>query len=265
MSIEVTKNKQGQTLGRKGQETRAKLMEATRHLLEYQSPVELTAVSIATEAGTSPASFYMYFDDTKDILFALSEVAGQDMAAIHAIFDEPWTLENVEEHAHKVVDAFNDVWAKHRQILRFRNMEADRGDPRFEELRMNTYVPFIERFAQRILVLNPPTGTRRRADVYAEATILHAAMERLAATEPLVMEKGLGLKRIKNNLARVIATVLSAVQEPAAPAAQPEAPSAKAKAPVPVAKPKTKAFPTSAPRAVKAGKATRIVKTAKAA
>ncbi|RJF91711.1 TetR/AcrR family transcriptional regulator [Noviherbaspirillum saxi] len=208
MNTEVTKNKQGQTLGRKGQETRAKLMEAARQLLDTHSPVELTAVSIAAEAGTSPASFYMYFDDTKDILFALSEVAGEDMAAIHAIFDQAWTSDDIEEHARKVIDALNEVWARHRQVLRFRNMEADRGDPRFEELRMNTYVPFIERFAQRILAISPPSATRKRADVYSEATILHAAMERLAATEPSVMEKGLGLKRITNNLARVVKMVV---------------------------------------------------------
>lgn len=210
MNTEVTKNKQGQTLGRKGQETRAKLMEATRLLLSTQSPVELTAVSIAAAAGTSPASFYMYFDDTKDILFALSEIAGEDMASIHAIFDQPWSAENLEEQLTKVVYSLNVVWANHREILRFRNMEADRGDPRFEELRMNTYVPFIERFAHRIMAFNPPQGTRRRADIYAEATILHAAMERLAATEPSLMEKGLGLKRITNNLARIAALVLSA-------------------------------------------------------
>ncbi|WP_076593845.1 TetR/AcrR family transcriptional regulator [Herminiimonas arsenitoxidans] len=209
MNIEVTKNKQGQTLGRKGQETRTKLMEATRQLLSIQSPVELTAVSIAAAAGTSPASFYMYFDDTKDILFALSEIAGEDMAAIHSIFDEPWSAENIEGQMIKVVNSVNEVWSNHREVLQFRNMEADRGDPRFEELRMNTYVPFIERFAQRIMAFNPAQGTRRRADIYAEATILHAAMERLAATEPSVMEKGLGLKRITNNLARIAALVLS--------------------------------------------------------
>jgi hypothetical protein len=174
----------------------------------------------------------MYFDDTKDVLFALSEVAGEDMETIHAIFDQPWTVENLESHIAKVVIALNDVWTNHREILRFRNMEADRGDPRFEELRMNTYVPFIERFAHRIMAINPPQGTRRRADIYAEATILHAAMERLAATDPAMMEKGLGLKRITNNLARMAALVLSngiAAHSSQAPAAAAPAP-ARAKA-----------------------------------
>ncbi|MES2263975.1 MAG: TetR/AcrR family transcriptional regulator [Pseudomonadota bacterium] len=208
MSTDIARNKQGQTLGRKGLESRARLMDAARHLLETRSPVEVTAVAIAAEAGTSPASFYMYFDDTKDILFALSEVAGSAMAEIHSIFDEPWLDSNLEERAMAVVQAINKVWDEHRQILRFRNMEADRGDPRFEELRMNTYIPFIERFAQRILTINPAQGTRRRADAYAEAAIFHAAMERLAATEPEVVARGLGAQRVNINLARMIALVM---------------------------------------------------------
>jgi AcrR family transcriptional regulator len=216
----VNKNKQGQKLGRKGQETRTRLMDATRRLLETQSPVELTAVAIAAEAGTSPASFYMYFDDTKDLLFALSEVAGQDMAKIHAIFDEPWTLDNLHQRAMDVIEALNAVWDRHRPVLRYRNLEATRGDQRFADLRLNTFIPFIQRFAECILAVNPAQGGRRRADAYAEASILQGAMEHMAATDPLVMEQGLGSKRINENMARIVRLVMlggqSALAMPAA-------------------------------------------------
>ena len=209
MTREVQQNKQGQTLGRKGQETRARLMDAARRLLLTTSPLELTAVAIAAEAGVSPASFYMYFDDTKDVLYALSVVAGEDMEKVHAIFDERWELESVEQHAAAVIDALNEVWNKHRAVLRYRNLEATRGDPRFSELRMNTFIPFIQRFAERILSINPAVpGIRRRADAYAEASILHGAMEHMAATDPEVMEGGLGAHRINSNMARIVTMVL---------------------------------------------------------
>ena len=68
MAYEVTLNKQGQVLGRKGQETRRNLMAATRRLLCTSSPVDITAVAIAKVAGTSSASFYMYFDDVQDFV-----------------------------------------------------------------------------------------------------------------------------------------------------------------------------------------------------
>jgi AcrR family transcriptional regulator len=235
MNKEITLNKQGQTLGRKGLESRAKLMDAARRLLETHSPVEVTAVAIAAEAGTSPASFYMYFDDTKDILYALSEVAGEAMAAIHPIFDEPWVDDHLEQRAMEVVQAIANVWAEHRQVLRFRNMEADRGDPRFEALRMNTYIPFIERFAQRILTINPAGENRRRADAYAEATVFHAAMERLCATEPAVMERGLGQKRMNAAVARLICLTLRSGQNAKAANSAP-APAPAKKLPVPAKK-----------------------------
>ncbi|MDX9698761.1 MAG: TetR/AcrR family transcriptional regulator [Rhodocyclaceae bacterium] len=213
MASKIKKNKQGQTLGRKGLETRARLMEAARRLLLTQSPVELTAVAIAAEAHTSPASFYMYFDDTKDILFALSEVAGEDMAKVREIFDKPWDHEKVEKHATDVIEALNEVWNRHRAVLRYRNLEATRGDERFETLRMNTFMPFIERFAERILSINPAHGTRKRADAYAEASILHGAMEHLAATDPALTERYLGVRRINANLARIVAMVMKGEQQ----------------------------------------------------
>jgi AcrR family transcriptional regulator len=208
MDSDITTNKQGQILGRKGRETRAKLMEATRHLLLTHSPVELTAVGIAAEAGTSPAGFYMYFDDPTDVLYSLGEEAGHDMVMIRKLFDEPWDKDRLEEHTTAVIEALNGVWTRHRQVLRFRNTEASRGDKRFEELRMNTFIPFIQGFAECILSVNPASGTRKRADAYAEASILHGAMEHLAATDPEVTERYLGARRVNSNLARIMTLVI---------------------------------------------------------
>jgi AcrR family transcriptional regulator len=222
MSAPVRLNKQGQILGRKGQETRSRLMDAARRLLRTQSPFELTAVGIAGEACISPATFYMYFDDTRDILYALSEVAGEDMARVHAIFDEPWSHDSVEQRAATVIDALNEVWDRHRPVLRYRNLEATRGDPRFVSLRMNTFLPFIDRFAKRILSINPAVpGVRKRADAYAEASILHGAMEHMAATDREVMAAGLGVKRVNANIARIVALTVCRTTIPAESAVPP--------------------------------------------
>jgi AcrR family transcriptional regulator len=212
MANDVTTNKQGQKLGRKGHETRLKLVEAARRLLGRLSPVDLTAVAIAKEANISSASFYMYFDDVPDVLYALSQVAGEEMLRVREIVDEPWEPHNVEQQAKRMVETLNDIWRNHREVLRFRNLEADRGNPRFQEIRMSTYIPFIEHFAQRIISVNPAT-MRKRSDVYAEATVLHAAMERMAATDPSVMERGLGAKRINKAMARIIARTLLSEEE----------------------------------------------------
>ncbi len=206
---EVSTNKQGQALGRKGFTTRLRLMDATRELLKTTSPVELTAVSIAKAAQTSSATFYMYFDDIKEVLIALAEVAGHDTADVFAVLDETWDTANLTRHADRLVAAFYAVWDKHREVLRYRNIEADRGDPGFDKLRMDVYIPFIELLAQRIIASCPPDDRPSRGDARALASVLHAALERLAATDPDVVSKGLGAVRLKAALARVIVQVVS--------------------------------------------------------
>lgn len=230
MAYEVNLNKQGQVLGRKGQETRKRLMVATRQLLFTHALVDVTAVAIAKAAGTSSASFYMYFDDVQDVLYALSLDAGDEMAHVSKSLETPWAPEKFEEEAARLIEDFNGVWSRHREVLRYRNLEADRGDPRFEELRMNSYVPFIERFARLIMAVHPAEGGRKKSDVYAEATVLHASMERLAATDPVVMERGLGSKRVNAAIARIIVQTLRAgnasITPKEAPVARPRKPRA---------------------------------------
>lgn len=213
----VRKNKQGQSLGRKGLNTRKRLLNAAEALLEKHSPVDLTAVSIAKAANMSSATFYMYFDDIQDILAALSEVAGQEMDRALDVLGESWSIDTLEEHASKLVDAFHEVWKNHRQVLRYRNMEADRGDPVFEEIRMNVYVSFVELLAQRIIALCPEEIKLGRADARSVASVLHGAMERMAATDPEIVERNLGIERSKAAQVRVITDVILASSRNARP------------------------------------------------
>lgn len=209
----VKTNQQGQALGRKGVQTRQKLMAAAHKLLDVYSPVELTAVAIAKEAGTSSASFYMYFDDVRDILFALATEAGSAMASVHEVVQQPWAADTLtlHEHALQLVERFNEIWDIHRQVLRFRNLEADRGDPRFEALRMSTYVPFIDLLARQILAACPPDRQRPTlSQAFAQASVLHAAMERMASTDPAVVARGLGARKVNDALAHLVCLVFGA-------------------------------------------------------
>lgn len=231
-------NQQGQTIGRKGRQTRQRLMAAARKLLDAYSPVELTAVSIAKEAGTSSASFYMYFEDVRDILFALATEAGAAMTAVHEVVQEPWDAETVREHSLRLVERFFEIWQAHRQVLRFRNLEADRGDPRFEALRMSTYVPFIDMLARQIVATCPPDKPRPTlSQAFALASVMHAAMERLATTDPAVVARYVGAPKVHEALAHMIELMFGG-GAPGRPAAAKPAPvkpvavrSAAAKAP----------------------------------
>ena len=209
-------NKQGQALGRKGNETRERLMNAARRLLSSQSPVELTAVAIGRVAKTSSPTFYIYFNDIRDLLLSLGEAAGADFVEVHRILEEPWDPDNVEQgHAQRVVDAFNAVWNRHRDVLRFRNLEADRGDRAFAEQRIHQSVRIIDRFAERILAAYPKDDRRPRGHAYAEAAILHAAMESIAATDPVHVEQWqIGAARLASVMATMLARSFSAHPAP---------------------------------------------------
>lgn len=202
--VEMLANKQGQAMGPKGLATRQRLLNAASKLLRTQSPVELTAVSIAKAAKTSSAAFYMYFDDIRDILYALGEIAFVDAGEIIDLLDEDWPSDELEDCATRFVEVFFSVWDRHRAVLRYRNMEADRGDPSFEKLRMNVYLPLIEALAQRLIASFPQERRPSRGDARTYAALIHAAMERIAQTDPILVARGLGLARIKAGMVRMI-------------------------------------------------------------
>lgn len=128
-------NLYGQKLGRKGAETRARLMRATANLLEKRSIMEVTVADIAAAAGTSASAFYVYFDDVTEVVLAVARNIEQITPDIKALLSEAWTPDNSMDKALLLVKAYVAFWQEHHAILRIRNLAADEGDKRFEEVR----------------------------------------------------------------------------------------------------------------------------------
>jgi AcrR family transcriptional regulator len=211
LNKQINKNKHCQSLGRKGRETRARLLNAARELLQSNSPVQLTVVAIAKKAKSSSATFYLYFDDVRGLLLVLSEEAETDMKVVHEVLDEPWDPQFLDlDHAARVVQAFVSVWDKHREVLRYRNLEADRGDAEFENIRLRTSVRIVSRFAEHIFAAYPEGAGLTFNEAMAEASVLVAAMERLAATDLDVVNRGVGQEAMWQGMTRIIARTLSA-------------------------------------------------------
>ena len=182
MNKQINKNKHGQSLGRKGRETRERLLNAARELLQSNSPVQLTVVAIAKKAKSSSATFYLYFEDVRGLLLVLSEEAETDMRVVHEVLDEPWDPQSLDlEHAARVVNAYVSVWDKHREVLRYRNLEADRGDAEFENIRLRTSVRIVSRFAEHIFAAYPENTELTFTDAMAEASVIEPeANDRMA-------------------------------------------------------------------------------------
>jgi AcrR family transcriptional regulator len=173
-------NKDGQAIGRKGAESRARLLEATRQLLdELPSARKLTASSIARAAGLASQTFYLYFDDVEEILLSLSASASADTAGIIAAVDAPWELANPRAHTTQIVEAFYQYWDRHRSILNIRNYMADRGDEPFVKVRSESALPIIAKLAATMRL--GQGDTLSEGDARARAIIIFSAIERMAA------------------------------------------------------------------------------------
>lgn len=175
----VSNNRIGQQLGPRGLKTRRRLLDAAVRLLRTTSPIDLNAAAIAREAGTSAATFYVYFDDVRELVLALVPDAAPELGAMFPRADSFMVAERLEEDARQFVAATFSAWDRNAPILLFRNLEADRGDAAFDAQRNSWASPVLERLIAALLAGNPK-GDRARA--YADAVVLLAAVERIAAT-----------------------------------------------------------------------------------
>ncbi len=144
-------NKDRQTIGRKGAESRARLMDATTRLIGEMPVQKLTASAIARGAGLASQTFYLYFRNVEEALLHLAVTAQTDMQGIRSTLDQPWDLDAIALHADLFVDAFYRYWDRHRARLTVRNFLADSGNDAFVRQRSESAMPIINGIAQRIL------------------------------------------------------------------------------------------------------------------
>lgn len=192
-------------LGRKGKETRRALMTAARRLLDVVSPLGLSTALISKEAGTSPATFYVYFDNVEDILWALCADISEDTSRLFRSGDYLRTPERLEEDAFEFVCGYCEIWARHGPLLLYRNMESDRGNTRFNQLVLRIAVPILQGLTDRIVEVDPELS---RGDANAEAVVIIAAIDRIAAALHLWPEDSLMPDVLLRAEARVLVRML---------------------------------------------------------
>jgi AcrR family transcriptional regulator len=156
-------------------------MEATRKLLAVASPLSISAVAISREAQTSPATFYVYFNDVEDILWALCDMISEDTSNLFHSPDYLRDPARLEEEALEFVRGYCDIWAHHGPLLLYRNMEADRGNRRFYQLVLRVGLPILEGLTDRIVEAAPADQPMSRRDANAEAVVFIGAIDRIAA------------------------------------------------------------------------------------
>jgi AcrR family transcriptional regulator len=176
-------NLYGQSMGRKGTQTRERLIRATVNLLEKRSLRDVSVSDIATLAGTSSSSFYIYFADVTAAALAAAEGVEQITPEIEAILGQTWTRSEGQAKAEALLDAYVNFASQHHAILRIRNLSADEGDKRFEEVRHRAVARIHELIESKISALD------NGLDPSAGASAVLALMERIAAIARLPLRR----------------------------------------------------------------------------
>jgi len=128
----------GRVAGRRGQETRQRLLDATRAVISEQSYLDLTVAAVARRAETSPATFYQYFPDAKTALLSLlSELADTGGPELRRMVTEFGDSDGLP--ARRIAQGFLGFFRDHGDLLRVADLVALEGDERFRQLRTSLF------------------------------------------------------------------------------------------------------------------------------
>jgi AcrR family transcriptional regulator len=196
-------NLYGQSMGRKGTQTRERLIRATTELLEKRPLRDVVVSDIATLAGTSSSSFYIYFADVSSAALAAAEGVEQITPEIEALLGSSWTRADAQDKASALVESYVNFSSQHHAILRIRNLSADEGDKRFEDVRHRAVSRIHELLEARI------AAAKNGLDPSSGASAVLALMERIAAIARLPLRRHHSRKSLITSAAFLIASAMT--------------------------------------------------------
>jgi AcrR family transcriptional regulator len=203
----------GRPLGPRAAQTRRRLLDATATLLAERPLRELRVIDVARRVGSSPATFYQYFEDLEDAALRLAERAAEDMPAIVAEIRGDWQSADALARARRIVEATIAHWDAHRAVLRVRNLRSEEGDPRFLALRRRVHGPVIEAFADAVRGAQRAGRVPAAVHPGAAGAALAAVLERLAAYHAELGALGVTREHVVETTARILVSTLAGSPE----------------------------------------------------
>ncbi|HZQ59591.1 MAG TPA: TetR family transcriptional regulator [Acidimicrobiales bacterium] len=194
----------GRRLGRRAQETRRKLLDATAELLESRPLLDLTVVEIARRVGTSPASFYQYFPNVHDAVLALVDEAGGEILSLVPLVERPWKGAAGFEACKELVARYVEYWDERRAVLRVRDLAAAEGDQRFRAARNESMSIITDRLRDKIAEAQRAGAVSSSLTPYAAASAMMAMMGRMAAYHRELEARGLSEDDLVETVARIV-------------------------------------------------------------
>jgi AcrR family transcriptional regulator len=167
----------GQRLGRKGQETRERILTAALRLIESSADSVITLSAVAREVSVRMPNLYRYFPDLGELVLAcLKRVMDTADEAYMDRLRVRWAEESLEDAVLDFLRAHHRFWQVHTRILHMRNSLADAGDQRFVEYRYVNSRPIAQ------LLIGQMDGEPSDADAPCAdvATVVLTSFERLS-------------------------------------------------------------------------------------
>src|SRR5271168_5459927 len=107
---EIIATTDGRVPGHRGRATRQRLLECTAELLVATPWRSIKVIDIARRAGTSPATFYQYFENVEEAILVMAEELMQGAGTLAELVDGDWTDEASWATARRVVEGFMAYW-----------------------------------------------------------------------------------------------------------------------------------------------------------
>ena len=120
-------------------------------------------IDIAREAGTSPATFYQYFENVEQAILVLAEELAEGAGALAELVDGDWSDPASWATARRVVDGFMEYWERNRAVFRVVELATEEGDLRFRGLRVRALNAVTVTLARVISAANLPGAGRSAA------------------------------------------------------------------------------------------------------
>jgi AcrR family transcriptional regulator len=96
----------------------------------------IKVIDIARRAGTSPATFYQYFENVEAAITVLAEELVEGAGVLGGLVDGDWSEKHSWSTAVAVVEGFMEYWERNRAVFRVVELTTVEGDLRFQGLRV---------------------------------------------------------------------------------------------------------------------------------
>ncbi len=172
----LSHNLLGQRLGRKGRDTRERILAATARLLLGPADNVISLSAVAREASLGMTTLYLYFNDLPELLIAALEpiMASAENSYI-AHLRERWPDVDLGARCAAFVAEYHAFWLRHTRILHLRNSIADADDKRMRLARIEASVPV----AKLLILQMDGDAAVYDAGATCMATVLLTGIERL--------------------------------------------------------------------------------------